>query len=460
MIIGRVARAYVRNPGWTVFAATWLVYAATASWWKVWNSDVEASVWPAYQLASTGRLWLEGTPFSGVSPFFISAGDHLVSNRQIGIILAAAPFYWVAGSPAAVWPSALAAVSLTAAGVALMHMAIRTLVPAPAAIAATVVMAIGSPTWTVSADGMWSHTVTQFTIAAAAYFAARERWWVSGAALGFGILARPHLAVVALVLGLGMAWSRRDWRIAGAVGIPSAIGAAVLVGLNRAIYGEWTVSGYGSYVSQNLGGLAGLGGLDDGDAVASSVWRVWEWLPHYLVNWLGLLIAPDRGLFVWTPLALLLLPAAWRARKVAPDWVLALAAGGLAYTAVQLRINEFHGVDVFFGYRHALELFTCALPLYAIGWHRTERAWVRGLAAGLLVLQVFAMLFGAFRSAGVLGVFTVWTDNTIVFLVRNAPLQIGPLAVAILASAALFGIRVARHAMHAAMPTGDTTQTR
>lgn len=437
-----LAAAYQRHPGWFAFAAAWIVYALTASWTHVWNSDVEASVWPAYQLASTGRPWLEGTPFSDDSIFFIEANGHVVSNRQIGIILAAVPFYVLTGSPPSVWPAALAAATITAGAVGMMHSALRALVPASVAVGASLVMAVGSPTWSVSADGMWSHTVTQFAIAAAAFSASRNRWLLAGAVLGLGIMARPHLAVIPFVLGIGVGWSRRDWAITAKVGIASGAAGGALLALNHWIYGQWTLTGYGSYVAQNLGGLGELGGLDDGSTASTGLWKIWQWLPDYALNWIGFLIAPDRGLFVWTPIALVLLPAAWRAWRAAPDWVSMLAIGGLVYSAVQLRINHFHGVDTFIGYRHALELLTCLVPLFALAWMQTQRAWVRGLVAGLFVYQVCAMAVGASFGGGVLTVNEVWRDNTLLFMVRTAPRVAGPLAFVALLLAVLAGFRV------------------
>jgi hypothetical protein len=401
------------------------VYATSTSWTRVHNSDVYASVIPAIQAATTGTPWLEGTAWVDTSPFFSQVGDHVVSNRQIGIIMLAIPFYAVFGAPVEVWPSALAAVTATAGTVTMLHLAIRRLVTPAAGWAATAVLAFGTPTWAVSADGLWSHTVTQLAIAGTAVALARDRWWLAGAALGAGALARPHLAVIALVVGLGMAWSRRNPRIAVAVGVPATLGMATLVGLNRWIYGRWTVSGYDAYASDNLAG--GFGSWYDP-----------------LLNVAGFLIAPDRGLFVWTPIALVLLPSVWRIRGSAPAWPIWLAVGGLAYTAVQLRINHFHGVDAFFGYRHPLELVTCAFALYALAWSRLRTARLRGVVAGLAVLQIAAMALGSVRSDGLLGVDEVWRDNSLLVVLRMEPVVIAPLMLGILALAVRIGLDVYR----------------
>ena len=172
--------------GVATFVVAIVIYSLTASWTRVHNSDVYAAVIPAIQTAATGVPWLEETRWVDTSPFFVWTGEHLVSNRPVGVVLLAVPFYALVGAPAAVWPSALAAATATAGTVTMLHLAVRRVArPLPAA-AATAVFAFGTPTWTVSADGLWGHTVTQFSIAAAALALARERWWIAGVVLGAG----------------------------------------------------------------------------------------------------------------------------------------------------------------------------------------------------------------------------------------------------------------------------------
>jgi hypothetical protein len=412
-----------RGAALATFGAAFVVYALTASWTRIHNSDVYASVVPAIQAAQTGTVWLEGTPWADTSPFFDRVGDHVVSNRQVGIIMLAVPFYALFGAPDDVWPSVLAVVAAAAGTVTMLHLSVRRYMSHTAAWAAIAVLALGTPTWTVSADGLWSHTVTQLAIAAAAVALANERWSWAGVALGAGILARPHLAVIALVVGLGLAWSQRRWRTVLAVGLPAAIWMAMLAVLNRWIYDRWTVTGYDSYTTTNL--VQGQEGA---------------WYDP-LVNVLGFLVAPDRGLFVWTPIALVLLPTVWRIRRSVPVWTVWLALGGVAYSLVQLRINHFHGVDAFFGYRHALELVTCAFPLYAIAWSRA-RPLAKGVAAGLAVVQVAAMALGSVKSDGFLSADDVWTDNSMLYVMRLEPWVMAPLYAVILVLATRLGVRV------------------
>jgi alpha-1,2-mannosyltransferase len=376
------------------FAVCALVYVPTASLRYEVSIDVQAAVLPAIQIARTGTPWLNGLDLLG-NPWLSEIGEHAVSNRPIGISLLAVPFYLVAGSPFLLWPSAVAAAVCTAGAVAMAHMALRRLVPPATAASVTFVFAFATPTWTVSADGLWGHTATQLSIAAALLAASRGRLWLVGVALGLGILARPHVAVVALVVGLGMSLTQRSWRPALAVGLPTLLGMLSLVGANQWIYsGRVLISAYGDYVSENL-------------TRTPSIW-------DGLVNLLGFLVAPNRGVLVWTPLLLLLLPAAWRARRDAPSWVITFALAGLAYSLVQLRINAFHGGDSFFGYRHGLELLTCIVPLYALAWSRVTSPTVKGVAAGMVVLQTTAMAYGALVPTGYGSGDDAWRRNNFV----------------------------------------------
>lgn len=420
-----------RRIAWMTLLVTSTVYIVTSSLDDVYNSDVQAAVIPAIAIAQTGTPWLEGF-YSGENIFIGPAGDHVVSNRPIGISLLAVPAYLLAGAPALAWPSAVTAALATASAVTLMHLALRRLVPAGSALAATLVFAFATPTWTVSADSLWGHTVTQLAIAAAVFAASRQRWWWMGVALGVGIWGRPHIAVIALVVGLMLAWSQRSLRTLLAVGIPASAGLGLLVLANRWLYGRWTVSGYGSYVTDNL--------------TSTDAWTLQE----TLANVAGFFVSPGRGLFVWTPIALILLPAAIKAVRSSPPWVVAFAAGGLAYSLVQLRINWFHGVDAFYGYRLALELVTCLVPLYAIAWQQTRSPLVRGLSAFVVVLQVAAMAVGAFRTSGFISVDEVWTDNSIAWLMRyglsTSPIMYGTMIISIVAVALLVGRRASSDA--------------
>jgi alpha-1,2-mannosyltransferase len=422
--------------GFATFVLVALVYVPTASLAQAWNSDVQAAIVPAVSLAQTGLPWLEYLPLPD-NPFFIQAGDHVVSNRPIGISLLAVPIYVLSGAPYDEWPSAVAAALATALAVSLMHLALRRLVPAGAAAAATAVFAFGTPTWTVSADGLWGHTATQLAISSGVFFASRGRWWLVGVAIGLGALARPHLVAVAFLVGLTLGLRSRSIRPILAIGVPSTVGLLIVISVNRWMLGQWAVSGYGSYPTANL--------------TQADAWT----LVDSAVNVAGFLFSPGRGLFVWTPVLLILLPSAIRAARSAPSWVIAFALGGVAYSLVQLRINWFHGVDTFYGYRHALELLTCCLPLFTIAWTRVVDRRLRGLVAGLAAIQLAAMAVGAFASRGFIAMTEVWRDNDLLWLLRQNPLLLAA-AIALFAWLGVrTGVDVARRSGSDSVPTAE-----
>jgi hypothetical protein len=238
-------------------------------------------------------------------------------------------------------------------------------------------------------------------------------------------------------VGVGIAIGHRSFKPLFAVGIPSAVGMASLIAANRWIYERWTLSGYANYTTDNL--------------TDSSSWTI----AQSALNVVGFFVAPERGLFVWTPLILILLPAAWRALRISPPWVIAFAAGGLVYTSVQLRINWFHGVDTFFGYRHGLELLTATTPLLAIAWARLASPATKGVASGLAVVQIPAMLVGALVPHGFLSVDQTWTDNSMLWLARQQPIFFAP----VLALVAWLAVRAGRGvALDAQREPGDRSR--
>ena len=81
-----------------------------------------------------------------------------------------------------------------------------------------------------------------------------------------------------------------------------------------------------------------------------------------LVNHLGMWVSPGRGILVWTPVILLLLPALARSWRELPDWAKGLLYAGLFYTLLQASLNRFSGGDFVYGYRLGLEFLACAFP--------------------------------------------------------------------------------------------------
>jgi alpha-1,2-mannosyltransferase len=122
---------------------------------------------------------------------------------------------------------------------------------------------------------------------------------------------------------------------------------------------------------------------------------------------------------VWTPLALLLVPALVRSWRSIPDWSRSLLVGGLAYTLVNTAMNTFTGGDGFYGYRYGLELLACAAPALALSHERMGRV-ERTLFGPVAGLQAFAFLLGATLEGATLSQTAAWHQNAFVHAVDGA----------------------------------------
>lgn len=402
-----------------IFLSTFTLYFATAERDAV-NIDAWAASTGSWALATTGTPWLDGMDVYQLSgthegvtwqDYWVaeSANGHLTPQRMAGPVVLGAPFYWLMGSSGAseadfsLRPAALAASLTTALVVLMLYLAMVPRAGRLIAAAGVLAFAFTTPTWTISANGLWTHPVTQLGVAGAAFAASRSRWWLAGVFLGVGMWGRPHLALIAAVLGLGLAWSRRDWRVAAKVAIPTLASLGALVVWNHIVHGIWSIGGsYGNAAER------ATSGLQDG-----------QWL-----NYLGFLGSPNRGILVWTPVLLLFVPAVFRARKHLPDWSWWLVAGALVYSFFQLRLNHYSGGVWFYSYRHALELLTALIPLliFATPWLGSV---ARRALPILLAVQFAAMSIGAVKEGFFLDLEHMWTDNSFWFALRTNPELVG-----------------------------------
>jgi alpha-1,2-mannosyltransferase len=431
-------------------------YAATAEREAI-NTDAYAASAGAWRIATAGTPWFDGLDVEAIdgthgvssggdmngqwlSP---SANGHVTAQRMAGPIIVGVPFYWLMAdgtseSDFGLAPGAVAASATAAIAVLLIFLALRRHVPTPLAATGALVFALATPTWSVSANGLWTHPVTQLGIAGAAYASSRNRWWMAGVFLGIGMFGRPHIAVIAAILGLGVAWSRRDWRVAFAVALPTVASLGLLTAWNRGVHGVWSIGGaYGNAVERATGGVSEDLGFDQ------------------LTNYLGFLVSLDRGFLVWTPVVLLFVPAVVRARRSLPDWTLWLVLGGLAYTFFQMRLNYFAGGTGFYGYRHGLELLTCLIPCLTLSAPYLGRV-ARALVAPVTAVQLAAITLGAALEGAFVPLDDVWTDNSFWLALRHEPMLLGGW----LAVCLIVGVLATLRYVPAATPSPDQEDAR
>ncbi len=404
-----------------LFLCTFSLYALTAAR-SYSHIDAHAATVESWRIASAGNPWLDDvmTPSFEENKFIGEAPNgHIVGMRMAGPIILGIPFYAVLDHNAAkgafsLVPGSIAAPACTAAAVLLMFLALRRKVPDVVALVGAVAFAVATPTWSVSANMLWTHPVTQVGIAGAAYAVSRSRWWLAGLFLGVGMLGRPHVAVIAAILGLGLAWSRRTWKPALGMAVPTVAALGALLLWNRWFFGVYSIGGaYGGRVSAAVNGF-------EGDSMSGTTGGAHA----QLLNYLGFLVAPDRGFLVWSPVLLLLVPAVVRSWRHAPDWTRWLVVGGVAYSFFQLRLDNFIGGDGFYGYRLALELATCLVPVCVLA-ARDATEPVRRLLAPIVGLQAGAIALGAITEGFYVTTDDVWRDNSLWLALRHYPLIVG-----------------------------------
>jgi hypothetical protein len=350
------------------------VFAATAQYHDPLNNDTRATAVAAWQLAHHGNATL--TAFNAHFSWLYSVHGRDVTNRLPGTIFWATPFYAGLGSTTApgIFPAALAADAACAIAIGVAFTLCCRVVSRRVALAAALLLAFATGTWTVSADQLWTEGPAQAAVLLTLLFASRRQWLVAGIPAGFAILIRPHLGVVAVVIGLMACARERQWRPL-LISIGSAAGLCGLLLYNHALWHTWGV--FGGYADPTE---------PNGHTVK-----------EFAAGLVGIWVSPERGMLVMTPALLLLLPGCRAAWRVAPWWVRSATVSGIAYLAVQIWISRYSGGNGFYSYRTTLEGLTLTVPLLALAWREwTATRRIRRTAfAALAAVSVALHAFGA-----------------------------------------------------------------
>jgi hypothetical protein len=377
------------------------------------RSTVSIDVWSAHfaawHLAHTGSPWIDGTPVpildnNPLREQFVreTVTGHLAITRSAGVVAAGVPAYWLAGTATPTeWPGGATAALLMAFSVLFVFLALERSVPRRTAVLAAAAFGFATPVWSVAANGIWPHTVTVFGITGMAWASSRRRWWLVGLFGGVALWGRVHAALIVAIVGVLLGWWRRDVGIVVRIAIVSGTFLLGLCAWNHWTYGTWSPSA--AYETSMFTGYARTHGVSLG-------------------NQLGMWFAPNRGIFVWTPALLLLVPALVRSWKTLPDWSRALVWAGLAYTIAQGVLDDYDGGFGFYGYRLGLEMVACLTPAAVLAAPRAGRV-ARRLLGPALALQACAITIGAVvDNANLLQPQSSWHDNEFVGLMVDAGL--------------------------------------
>jgi len=451
----RPVRGFGRWNWWTplaLFGSVFLIYALTAQTSTKVSVDVYSSSLAGWRIAHTGEPWIDGFDTSRIEGYgdladptvFIgeAPNGHRVSLRLPGVVAAVVPAYWIAGGGGepedfSMAPEALTAALITSGSVLLLFLALRRRMGDPWAIAGALVVAWGTPMWSVAANAMWTHTLTVFGIMGMACAASRERWWLVGLFGGIAICGRLHVALIIAVLGLGVAFARRRPDIAMKVGIPSASFLGLTSLWTYWVYGTWIPGAGYNMTAQGI-----VTGKRYSDA------------EHPLINQLGLWVSPDKGILVWSPVLLLLLPAVVRAWPDLPDWSRWLAIGGVPYLILQGQLNPYTGGGAHYAYRLQLELLAAAAPAFLLSAHRMK-AVARAAVMPVVGIQVAAIALGAVLEGPAPEVSYGWSNNAFIVALELAP-ALGVVALLVVALVSVVGLAWRDVALRPSAETEDT----
>jgi hypothetical protein len=305
--------------------------------------------------------------------------------RPVGSAAAALPFVAPLAARSAVPPRAaimlhlgkLTAAAWVAGSVVVFHLLCRRMVPRAAGLA-TILYAFGTCLWSVASQALWMHGPATFWVCAGllallppqGVVLSFRRAVVAGFCLGLAVLTRPSTAFFPLATGALWLLQRR-WRPLTGLGVGGMGPLLVYLAMNLALHGDAIRGGYA------------------GDN--------WTTQPPLWLGLGGLLIAPSRGLFVYSP-ALLLAPlgllAVRRDDGVRPLLVAWAGAAGLT-VLLYARWHDWRG-GWCFGPRFLCEVMPILCLLFALGYETLSSRWGRGAAVSLVVLSVAVHLVGVF----------------------------------------------------------------
>ena len=302
-------------------------------------TDVTAAALPAWQLAQHGSTDLSAWRHLA---WVVHINGHWVSNRFPGTVLWAVPFYWLLGTPGRVtlYPAAVAAATASAIAMAVVFLVLREFCSRRVSVVASLLLALGTATWTVSADTLWTHGPDQLALSVAALGLARRRYALTALGCVAAILIRPHTVVIAAIIVAWLVLGKRQYRNGLLVAAGAAVGGLLMIAYNAHTFG-------GSHLISG-GYIVDAGGHGP---------------ERVTLKLLGALVSPARGILILSPFLLFLIPGLRRAWRESEAWVRVAAVAGVLYGLTQVYLMEQLGGDGFYGNRVLIEPLTLCTPL-------------------------------------------------------------------------------------------------
>lgn len=326
----------------------------------------------------------------GRPPYYVHDHvGHVYSVSTLGTAIAVTPLYvlpawWLARHAVPyddvrarvleVVMERVAAATLTALSAVFVFLALRRLTTWRWAVALTLLYGIGTSAWSISSQALWAHALAQLTLAVVCLILiapapSRAMLVVAGVVAAVSVVNRPQTVGLA-ALAFAFLVVHQRWRAGYYAAIPALIGLA-LAAYNSAIFGT-VLGGYGSFEHFNGSLLTGVAGL---------------------------LVSPNRGLLVFTPIMAFAIWGAVRVWRVdAPPWLRWLGVGVLTHVLVHAQFKEWWA-----GYTYGPRYFCDVLPaltlflVYGLVPY-CRRPSVQAVAALLALYGVAVQAIGAYAA--------------------------------------------------------------
>jgi hypothetical protein len=333
------------------------------------------------------RHYYESLPATARYAFIDSQG-HLFAMKPIFVSLLALPWYLppvLSGVPTEAvdfWIAwgRLAAAILTGISVSLSYIAIQRWTDETGAVALTLMMAFGTGVWTTVGQTLTYHAGAILCVSALVLALkdfpltwGRASWvgFLTGATVGM----RPTAVILVLPLVVFMCrtavlpcWKTRLSGFAGIIVVP-LLNAL----MNAHAFGHWYATGYAP------------GEID-------------RWTTPVAEGALGLLVAPNSGLFMQSPFMILAVVGgwvAWRTKSLPGRGLLcAFSSCFVVYLLLFARWHDWQG-GLTFATRMLSEGYPLLLPLTAVGWNRLRHEpWATRMFVISAVWSVLYQIIG------------------------------------------------------------------
>lgn len=329
---------------------------------------------------------------SGYLPYYLrGTGEHLYSMSAIATPIVVAPLYvvpsWllahygvsyddVRARVLIVVMERLAAAVLTALSALFVFLTLDRLVSRRWAIALTLIYGLGTSAWSISSQALWPHALGALTLAVLSWvLSAPQRgplsFALAGLAAALAVANRPPMIVFAALAAFTV-WRSHRSRFAAFALFP-ALGGAALLAYNFSVF----------------------------NAVAGGYQRLNHFSLTVHEGVAGLLVSPNRGLLVYTPVMIFALWGTVRVwREQAPEWIRLLVVGLGLHLLIYGAFKEWWAGHAF-GPRYFCDVLPALTLLLAYGlvplWRRP--AW-RAVAVVLAVYGVIVQAVGVYFDDG------------------------------------------------------------